>query len=158
MQLIRSSSALFLLTLSAALLAGCNPTATAPMNSNAPVLANGKKLPVAQDTVARINVSEAKQAVDSGEAIIVDVRIPNAYAQEHPKGAINLPAAETGSRVGELPKNKLLITSCSCPAEQSSISASQMYKNNGYTNTAALVGGTNAWKAAGFGMSTGDKP
>lgn len=158
MQFIRTSFVLFLLTLAAGMLAGCSSTATAPMNSNAPVMANGKKLPVAQDTVARINVSEAKQALDSGEAIIVDVRVAEAYRQEHPKGAINLPAAETGSRVGELPKNKLLITSCSCPAEQSSISASQMYKNNGYPNTAALVGGTNAWKNAGFGMSTGDKP
>lgn len=158
MHLNRSSFALVLLTLAASMLTGCSSNATAPMNSNAPVMANGKKLPVAQDTVARINVSEAKQAIDSGEAIIVDVRLADAYRQEHPKGAINLPAAQTGARFSELPKDKLLITSCSCPAEQSSIAASQMYKNNGNHNTAALVGGTNAWKNAGFAMSTGDKP
>ena len=158
MQLIRIGLAVLVAATVSFSLTGCNTRATAPLDAGAPVMANGKKLPVGPDTVARITVAEAKQALDSGEAILVDVREANYYRQEHPKGAINLPAPQTGARVSELPKDKLLITSCTCSAEQSSIAASQKYKNNGYHNTAVMVGGTNAWKIAGFGMSTGDKP
>lgn len=136
---------------------GCNGK-TKVDNANQPPQLNGRLLERKADTVARVTVAEAKQAVDSGQAVIVDVRPAADYANLHIRGAISLPAPETGSRVKELPSDKLLITYCSCPAEQTSISASQMYTNNGYQNTAAMVGGTQAWVAAGYPTTTGNHP
>lgn len=140
------------------LLTGCNGKPKVIGNANNPPILHGRALERKPDTVARVTVAEAKEAVDAGEAVIVDVRTAADYRHLHIKGALNLPAPETGSRVHELPDNKLLITYCSCPAEQSSVAASQMYTNNGYQNTAAMVGGTQAWVAAGYPTASGNHP
>jgi rhodanese-related sulfurtransferase len=148
-----------LLVASAVFVAACQNQQAAPQaNANTPVVANGQTLPTAPEGTAKITVAEAKKAVDSGQAVMVDVREEPAYRQEHIKGAIHLPAPQTGSRIQELPKDKLLITYCSCPAEQSSMAASQMYRVNGYYNTAFMVGGTDGWKKAGYPMSAGSTP
>jgi 3-mercaptopyruvate sulfurtransferase SseA len=60
----------------------------------------------------RISAEEAKKAVAKGEAVLVDVRPKESYDMEHPKGAISLPLSELSSRIGELPKDKLVITYC----------------------------------------------
>src|SRR5262245_58398516 len=48
-------------------------------------------LPQTDAEVPRVNVDVAKAAFDSGQAIIVDVRAPQAYESSHVKGAINIP-------------------------------------------------------------------
>jgi 3-mercaptopyruvate sulfurtransferase SseA len=60
----------------------------------------------------RISAEEARQAVAKGEAVLVDVRAKESYDAEHAKGAISLPLSELSSRMGELPKDKLVITYC----------------------------------------------
>lgn len=60
----------------------------------------------------RISVADAKKALDAGKAILVDVRGPVSYDQEHAKGAISLPLNELANRMGELPKDKQIITYC----------------------------------------------
>jgi rhodanese-related sulfurtransferase len=152
---------LFCVVAVSGVLTGCNGKTKTDQpigNSNNPPQLHGKLLERKPDTVARVTVAEAKEAVDAGEAVIVDVRPSADYHQQHIKGAINLPAPETGSRAKELPVNKLLITYCSCPAEQTAVGASQMYANNGYQNTAAMVGGTQGWIAAGYPVTTGGQP
>jgi 3-mercaptopyruvate sulfurtransferase SseA len=65
-----------------------------------------------EDTARRISVDEARQALAKGEAVLVDVRSKEAYEGSHAQGALSIPLAEVGSRAGELPKNKLIITYC----------------------------------------------
>ncbi len=60
----------------------------------------------------RISVAEARKALDAGKAILVDVRSPMSYDQEHAKGSISLPLYDLPSRAGELPKDKQIITYC----------------------------------------------
>ena len=60
----------------------------------------------------RISVDEARQALAKGEAVLVDVRSKEAYEGSHAQGALSIPLADIGSRAGELPKNKLIITYC----------------------------------------------
>lgn len=60
----------------------------------------------------RISPEEARQAVAKGEAVLVDVRAKESYDAEHAKGAISIPLSELSSRMGELPKDKLVITYC----------------------------------------------
>ena len=61
----------------------------------------------------RITPEEARQAVESGKAIIVDVRDEASYKAGHVKGARWILADDIGSRVKELPHDKLIITYCS---------------------------------------------
>jgi 3-mercaptopyruvate sulfurtransferase SseA len=65
-----------------------------------------------QETARRISAAEARQAIAKGKAVLVDVRPKEAYDASHAQGAISLPLSELGSRAGELPKDKLIITYC----------------------------------------------
>jgi len=65
-----------------------------------------------QETARRISAAEALQAVAKGKAVLVDVRPKESYDASHAQGAISLPLSELGSRAGELPKDKLVITYC----------------------------------------------
>jgi rhodanese-related sulfurtransferase len=102
------------------------------------------------DDIRRISVAEAKAEFESDKAIIVDVRGEASYKAGHIKGAKFIPYNEIANRTAELPKDKLIILYCSCPAEQTSVAAAQALKGKNITTTAALVGGYPAWKAAGY--------
>jgi 3-mercaptopyruvate sulfurtransferase SseA len=69
--------------------------------------------PQSSDGARRITPVELRQLVKKDEALLVDVRSPEAYKAGHVKGARNIPAAEIGNRAGELPANKLIATYCS---------------------------------------------
>jgi 3-mercaptopyruvate sulfurtransferase SseA len=66
----------------------------------------------AMETARRISATEARQALAQGKAVLVDVRPKESYDASHAQGAISLPLSDLGSRAGELPKNKLIITYC----------------------------------------------
>jgi hypothetical protein len=68
--------------------------------------------PATQETARRISVDEARQAVTAGKAVLVDVRPKDAFDARHAQGALSVPLSDLGSRAGELPKNKLVITYC----------------------------------------------
>jgi len=71
-------------------------------------------LPLSQDAVPRVAVQDAKAALDSGQAVIVDVRSPDAYAAGHIAGAISISLGEIESNPGglALDKNEWIITYC----------------------------------------------
>lgn len=60
----------------------------------------------------RISAAEARQAVEKGQAVLVDVRPKESYDAEHAQGALTLPLSELATRANELPKDKLVITYC----------------------------------------------
>ena len=80
------------------------PTAAAP--------AERPQAAATEETARRITVGEARQALDKGKAVLVDVRPKEAYEASHAQGALSIPLANIGDRAGELPKNKLIITYC----------------------------------------------
>lgn len=65
------------------------------------------------DDAPRINLADAKADFDAGRAIIVDTRSPEAYKQEHIKGAINVPFADFEAQYKKIPANKKIIAYCS---------------------------------------------
>jgi hypothetical protein len=65
-----------------------------------------------QETARRISAAEARQALATGKAVLVDVRSKEAYDASHAQGALSVPLSDLESRAGELPKNKLVITYC----------------------------------------------
>lgn len=124
MLIIRQRTAVLALATVALLLAACEatpapaPTDTAQPPTSAPTTAPATGVPTAQvqeqpyPEVPRVSLEEAKAALDAGSAILVDVRQPEAYAAEHIAGAINIPNWETEARMGELDKQKWIITYC----------------------------------------------
>lgn len=65
------------------------------------------------DGVRRVTPAEAREAVAQGKAIIVDVRSEDSFNAGHIKGARWINLNDIGSRTGELPRDKMIITYCS---------------------------------------------
>lgn len=71
-------------------------------------------VPLTESQVPRISVEDAKAAFDSGKAIIVDVRSPDAYKNGHAEGAINIPLGYFETDIVNIPleKDQWIITYC----------------------------------------------
>jgi len=113
-----------------ALLAACSPQdgsappAAAGSSKSAPTTASNdtgatpqtaKQAPAQTppaDQTRRISIEESQAAIASGDALLVDVRDENTYKTSHIKGAKNIPLPRFEARIGELPKDKLIITYC----------------------------------------------
>ena len=107
-----------------------------------------------QDDAPRISLADAKKDFDEGTAIILDVRAEDVYKQEHVKGSINVTFENLKEKAKTLPKDKKIITYCSCPAEHSAAVMVGELKKKGFKNSFAMLGGTLAWKNAGYPMES----
>ena len=67
--------------------------------------------PVPQDA-PRISGEDAVKLAATGEAVVVDVRDKLAWQGNHAEGSLSIPASEIAGRLGELPKDKLIIAYC----------------------------------------------
>ncbi len=88
------------------------PQGPKPAPSLTPPAAAPAAPPATQETARRISADEARQALATGKAVLVDVRSKEAFDARHAQGALSVPLSDLGTRAGELPKNKLVITYC----------------------------------------------
>jgi hypothetical protein len=67
-----------------------------------------------EDDVPRISVQDAKAALDSGQAVIVDVRSTEAYMNRHVAGAVSIPLDRFEININTIPleQNQWIITYC----------------------------------------------
>jgi 3-mercaptopyruvate sulfurtransferase SseA len=71
-------------------------------------------VPLTDADVPRVSIEEAKAALESGAAVIVDVRSPDAFASSHVAGAINVPLIDIEMNLASVPleKEQWIITYC----------------------------------------------
>ena len=105
----------------------------------------------------RITVQEAKEKLDKGEAVMVDVREPNEYAEFHAKGVRLIPVNTVMNEVKQIrqyagDKEILFI----CKSGQRSALAAEFATAAGLTDITLynVEGGSTAWVDAG--LPTGD--
>ncbi len=74
----------------------------------------GNQPPLTEAQVPRITVSDAKAALDSGQAILVDVRSADSYAAGHAAGASSIPLGNFEVNIDKLTleKSQWIITYC----------------------------------------------
>ena len=72
------------------------------------------RVPLTEAEVLRVPLEEAKAAIDSGAAIVVDVRPVESYQASHIPGAISIPLADIEANLNglKLEKNQWIITYC----------------------------------------------
>src|SRR3990172_5530123 len=72
------------------------------------------KPPLTEADVPRVSAKDAKAALDRGEAIFVDVRSTEAYAEGHVADAISIPLGEFENNIANVPldKDQWIITYC----------------------------------------------
>ncbi len=102
-----------------------------------------------------VPMAQVKQAMAEGaNMILVDSRVPEAWAQDHITGAISIPFYEIDERYSELPKDTWIVAYCSCPTAEAQ-AAVEVLRAKGYTKTAVLLEGYPAWQDAGNPTTTG---
>jgi 3-mercaptopyruvate sulfurtransferase SseA len=68
---------------------------------------------VPSDGVRRVTTVELRAALDKGTALVVDTRPLEAYKQSHIKGSVSIPLDQVANRIGELPRDKMIVAYCS---------------------------------------------
>ena len=108
------------LVLAALALAACNSTdskGNRAAGNSATAAPTPKRNPAEHiapaDGVKRVTTIETRDAVANGTALIVDVRPAQSYQQSHIKGSVSIPLEQVATRLGELPRDKMIVTYCS---------------------------------------------
>ncbi|CAN5559297.1 MBL fold hydrolase [soil metagenome] len=105
--------------------------------------------------IEQITAVTAKELLDRGEITILDVRGSAEYKEGHVPEAVHIPLGYLEDRLDEVPDNKLLVVHC-LSGFRSSIAAS-ILDAHGHAPIANLVGGYQAWAAAGGSIERGVK-
>ncbi len=114
-------------------------------------------------TPYRIDPAKARETIEAGQAVVLDVTSP--FIESAVKGKIpgalwispkevldqNRHAADVLADLPDLPRDKTIITYCTCPDEDGSAQLARVLRRQGY-DAWALEGGLPAWRAAGFPM------
>lgn len=103
-------------------------------------------------TVPQMTVSEARQAIADGAVSVVDVRGLSEWEAGHLAGATHIPLGYLASRRAELPAGHRLLLHCKAGGR--SMMAAGLLQRLGVTDIVNLVGGYDAWTAAGAPVTT----
>lgn len=82
--------------------------------------------------------------IDKNKLAIIDVRSPEEYAAGHIAEAINIPLDTLYHHLNEIDKAKQIITVCWKGGGRYA-TASEIFKEHGYTKAKFLCGGTMSW-------------
>lgn len=110
----------------------------------------------APPAVEMITAEELKAKLVSNQPVtIIDVRGSQSYAASSTtiKGAFHFKLRRLKSRLTyaplkNVPKDQVIVTYCSCPRDESSISAAQILQASGFKRVRVLQGGWNEWLRA----------
>jgi rhodanese-related sulfurtransferase len=84
--------------------------------------------------------------VQTPNAVVIDVRSPDEYAEAHVDGALNIPLDVLAERAAELTQDGLLVTACGKGGGRSE-QAAALLRDLGFASVRSLCGGTQAWLA-----------
>ena len=92
-----------------------------------------------------ITIEEAKEKIEAGNVILVDVRTQEEYSEKHIDGAILIPNETiTDTQPAELPDKDADIL-VYCRSGKRSSEAAKKLADMGYTNVYNMLGGINEW-------------
>ncbi len=100
-------------------------------------------------SILQISSEDLHEHITNGaDFMLLDVRAPAEFEENHIKGAVNIPVADLRFRFSELDKHKRIILLCSS-GNRSSLGAS-ILEQHGFTNLSNLAGGMTGYSAAGY--------
>jgi membrane protein DedA with SNARE-associated domain/rhodanese-related sulfurtransferase len=103
--------------------------------------------------MARMSVNDLNQAIAEGQSpIVVDVRSPAARLLDTRviPGALLADLDGVALALAGVPADRELVIYCSCPNEVSAAKAAKLLMAQGYRRVRPLLGGLDAWDAAGY--------
>lgn len=106
----------------------------------------------AKETIKEVSVADAKAAIDSGKAIVLDCRTAKEFKRGHVPGAINIPRGLLEFKVDKKFPDKAAYIIIYCKSGGRSCLSTCTLGDMGYTNIASMDGGWKAWIMAGYPM------
>jgi membrane protein DedA with SNARE-associated domain/rhodanese-related sulfurtransferase len=109
-------------------------------------------LRMAQITVAELH----KLMATPPPPLVVDVRSATAV-QLDPRcipGSLRIPLTDVQQHLRDLPRDRDIISYCTCPNEASAAQVAKILMANGFKKVRPLHGGLDAWVAAGYTVDT----
>jgi membrane protein DedA with SNARE-associated domain/rhodanese-related sulfurtransferase len=103
--------------------------------------------------MARISVDELHRMIAEGQRpVIVDLRTPFIRAQDGRSipNALVMDFAEVDRWLDQVPTDREIIFYCTCPNEAAAAYVARKLMDLGYTHVRPLLGGLDAWIAAGY--------
>jgi rhodanese-related sulfurtransferase len=104
----------------------------------------------AKKNITEISPQEAAAKLQSGEAVIVDVREKDEWDEGHIPGAIHMSRGTIELDIEEKVPDPNAMIICHCGGGGRSALAAESLQKMGYKNVRSMVGGLKAWKAAGL--------
>lgn len=95
-------------------------------------------------TFKHISVSDAKKIIENQSIVVIDIRDPQSYQQEHINGALNINGENIADFVKNADKEKTII--CCCYRGHSSQSAAMYLVDQGFKDVYSLDGGYEEWR------------
>lgn len=106
------------------------------------LVANAKK------NVTEISPQDASAKLNSGEAVIVDVREKDEWDEDHIPGALHMSRGTLELDIEEKVPDLNAMVICHCGAGGRAALAAESLQKMGYKNVRNMSGGFKAWKAA----------
>jgi rhodanese-related sulfurtransferase len=98
---------------------------------------------------------ELVRRVRAGEVTLIDVRPREEYVAAHIPGAISVPLADLGKRVGTLQRRRDIVAYCRGPYCVMALDAVELLRRKGF-RAHRLEHGVPEWRAQGWQVDTGD--
>ena len=104
----------------------------------------------ARKNITEISPQDAAAKLNSGEAVIVDVREKDEWEKEHIPGAIHLSRGTIELDIEDKAPDSNAMIICHCGGGGRSSLAAESLQKMGNKNVRSMAGGFKAWKAAGL--------
>ena len=117
-------------------------------------------LELVKSRIEELMPPEAREEIDSGAAVVIDVRDPERFEAGHLPGAANVPSGESArdaheasyaeavEQAGAAPDQRLILF-CG-QGNRSARTADALRNEHGYTNVASVIGGAKLWSDLGY--------
>jgi molybdopterin/thiamine biosynthesis adenylyltransferase/rhodanese-related sulfurtransferase len=100
--------------------------------------------------ISEIDAAHARDRIESGEPVVVDVREQDEWDEGHIPGAVHVPRGHLESRIERLAPDTARPVVVYCSAGNRSAFAAKTLTDLGYEDVVSLAGGFTDWKRNGF--------
>jgi molybdopterin/thiamine biosynthesis adenylyltransferase/rhodanese-related sulfurtransferase len=100
--------------------------------------------------ISEIDANQARDRIESGEPVVVDVREQDEWDEGHIPGAVHVPRGHLESRIERLAPDPARPVVIYCSAGNRSAFAAKTLAELGYEDVVSLAGGFTDWKRNGF--------
>jgi rhodanese-related sulfurtransferase len=102
----------------------------------------------------------AREEIEAGKALLIDVRDPERYEAGHLEGAVNVPSGESArdaheaayveavEKAGAGPEDRVILV-CG-EGNRSARTADALQNEHGFSNVASIIGGAKLWSELGY--------